>query len=651
MTFLSALALAIAALVAAPYLAHRLRRQRAEEKPFAAARLVPPTPPKARSRARLEDKSLFAIRAAAVVALALLGASPLVRCSRLALSRSGASVAVAIVLDDSMSMRAAPGGGRSRFDRAKEGADEILASLREGDAAAIVLAGKPARVGLAATTDTAAARAALAAIEPADRATDLDGAVAIAQTLVADLPQVDRRLIVLSDLADGNPDGPPVGEGADLPVWVAIPELAAEADDCAVLAADRAGGRARVRFACSRLEAAAGREVRIMDGDKAIAKVPLPETAAGEASVLVGGDEAKELFAELTGTDAIRENDRALVIVEAGPAALAVAGRGSDLVATGGAPIVEQALSALHVDMAVRPIPQPPDRPEDAAPFAAVIIDDPPGFTPEQRRALAAFVERGGMVMVALGPAAGAAPLGANFEPFLSRGVTFAGAAPPGANVATGASFFGEAVASLADVAPQGRAKIAEQDVAGYERLLDWADGEPMMVRQVRGRGEIWLSTLPFSTETSDFALRPGFLAVLDAFVSEARGRAAPRRGDVGVPWTFAGARTLEGEGPGGPVVPVKGDSAGEGVLRLVPSLAGVYRLKVDGVPELRVAAPLADELDFRPRRVAPGTMSAAQGGGVAIVDVSWIIALLLLALVAAEIVARALAPPRGEAA
>ena len=63
MTFLTLLALGIAVLVAAPYVAHRLRRQRAEEHPFAPARLVPPTPPKARRRARLEDRSLFAIRA------------------------------------------------------------------------------------------------------------------------------------------------------------------------------------------------------------------------------------------------------------------------------------------------------------------------------------------------------------------------------------------------------------------------------------------------------------------------------------------------------------------------------------------------------------------------------------------------------------
>ena len=61
----------------------------------------------------MEDRALFATRAAAVGLLAVLGATPLVRCSRLSLQRSGgASVAMAIVLDDSMSMRARTQGVR-----------------------------------------------------------------------------------------------------------------------------------------------------------------------------------------------------------------------------------------------------------------------------------------------------------------------------------------------------------------------------------------------------------------------------------------------------------------------------------------------------------------------------------------------------------
>lgn len=644
MTFVTVFALAVAALVAAPWFAHRLRRQRAEEHAFAPARLATATPPKARRRSQLEHKTLFGIRAAAILALALLGASPLVKCSRLALSRGGASVAVAIVLDDSMSMRAVDASGRSRFVRAKKGAQDILASLRDGDAAAIVLAGGPARVGLAATTDVSAASAALDGVGESDRATDLDGAIAIAKTLISELPQIDRRVIVLSDLADGKTDAPPLGEGAGVPVWVAMPDLrAAQPADCALLTADRAGGRARVRFACTSPDAAKGRDVLVKDGDRVVASAKLPETALGEASITVTADDGKELFAELSGKDAIASDDRAAIVVEAGPAALAVAGdRAEESVATGGAPIVEQALASLHLDMAVRPIPQPPDRREDTVAFAAIAIDDPPGFTPEQRHALTAFVDGGGVLLVTLGRRAAAAPLGANFEPFLTHAVSWSATPVNGADPASGATALGEAASSFTDLGAKGRAKLSEQDVAAYEALVKWSDGAPLVARRARGRGEIWVTTLPFSVDVSDFTLRPGFLALLDSFVAEAKQRSVPRRGDVGSTWAFPGAHQVEAVGPGGPIAATRED----GVLRIVPTLVGTYQLGVDGAKELRVAAPIARELDFRARAVVPAATSENLGGGVAVVDVSWVVALVLLGLVALEIIVRAMTKP-----
>ena len=257
-TFLTALALLVGLLVVAPYVAHRLRRRQAEDIAFPPARLVSPSPPEARRRSRLEDTALFATRTAAVVGLAVLGATPFVRCSRLSLQRSsGASVAMAIVLDDSMSMRASLGGS-TRFEKARGGASQLLASAREGDAVALVLAGAPARVALAATTDLGAARRAVDDARPTDRATDLDGAVVLARDLVASAAQVDRRVVVLSDIADGQPGAAPLGETGSPSVWVALPELRAEGTDCAVLRADRIGQRVTVASACGPARSLAG---------------------------------------------------------------------------------------------------------------------------------------------------------------------------------------------------------------------------------------------------------------------------------------------------------------------------------------------------------------------------------------------------------
>ncbi len=184
---------------------------------------------------------------------------------------------------------------------------------------------------------------------------------------------------------------------------------------------------------------------------------------------------------------------------------------------------------------------------------------------------------------------------------------------------------------------------LAPEDVSSFETLLRWSDGAPLIVRRARGRGEVWITTLPFSVEASDLPLRPGFLSLLDAVVSDARERSAPLRGDVGAPWAFAGARQVEADGPSGRVAAIRDG----GLLRLVPSLVGPYRLSVDGGKELRVAAPAAREIDLRPRAVAPAATSSSLGGGVSVVDVSWMIALVLLGLVAAETVVRSLTRTR----
>jgi hypothetical protein len=639
-TFLSTLALAVALLVVAPYVAHRLRRRRAEEQPFPPARLVQPAPPQSRRRSRVEDRALLATRAAAVFLLALLGATPFVHCSRLSLQRSGgASVAMAIVVDDSMSMNAAA-GDTSRFERAREAARQLLASAREGDAVAVVLAGSPSRVALAATTDLGAARDAVGALSPADRATDLDGALALARGLVSSLPQVDRRIVVLSDLADGQHDGPPLGEGSAVPVWIALPELRVPAADCALMRADRNGARVRVAVACGPGASAAGREVVVEDAEgRRLGGAAPPAGAGGETTVLLPSEDAAPFRARLQGGDAVSSDDVAPVLGDVTRGALAVVADSVDeTVATGGAPIVEQALSALKLEVDMRPLPAFPDRAEDLAGDLGVLLDDPPGFTPEQRHALGAFLEGGGVVLVALGPHAAAAPLGASLEPVLGHGVTWGDTRSTGGDPASAVGQLAEPARSLADLGATRRATLAPEDAAAVESLVKWTDGAPLVARRAVGRGEAWVVTLPFSVEESDLALRPAFLALLDAWARAARERASPKRSDVGTAWTFPGSRTVGVLGPLGPIAV----SREQGVARAVPPLVGLYAISLDGKSESRVAAPVSRELDFRPRAAAPATGGEGMGERRASVDISGPVALALLALVAAEIALRA---------
>ncbi len=678
MSFVTAAALALALFVVAPVLAHLLRRRQAEERPFPPARLVPPTPPTARRRSLLEDRALFVLRVLSVLALAALGATPFVHCSRLSLERkSGASVAIAIVLDDSLSMRAPLDGGKARpgattrWERALGSARELGAGLRAGDAVAIILAGAPARVALASTTDTGAVLATLDGLQPGDRATDLDGAVQLARGLLQGLAQPDKRIVLLSDLADGSPDAPPLVSQGDIALWAPLPELEAKGQDCAITRADRTGGRVWTRVVCSPSADAdggvsatsEGRTVEVRAGAKLLKTAPVPPNArVEEVPIDLPNDAPEILRAVLTGGDAIAEDDEAPILASGGALPIAVVvDAASSHVVTGGAPPIEQAFAALQLDAQVRPLPTVPERPQDLAAFAALVVDDAPGFTPEVRRAIATWIEKGGVALFTLGPRAAAAPLGAGFDPIVPGVVRWGVSPVPGADPATAATL-GSSAEGLAQLAPKGRATLDPEALAGADVMARWKDGAPLLLRRSMGRGAALVLTLPLSADESDLVLRPAFLSLLERFVGAARARGGARRVDAGETWTFDGYRAVTVErvsiaGAGKPEpIPVTEASLtpgakkpGEARLLATPARAGLYELTLDGEKTTRVATIPEREVDLRPRKVETSARSSALGGVATSLDASPYVALLLLALLAAELLVRALGI-RGEA-
>jgi hypothetical protein len=366
--------------------------------------------------------------------------------------------------------------------------------------------------------------------------------------------------------------------------------------------------------------------------------VTATEAPSAELTILLPTGDTRPERARLTGTDAIAADDAAPVVPEAGRSTVAVvADSAAETVATGGAPVVEQALGALKLDVDVTPIPAVPDRAEDLAGDLGVLLDDPPGLTPEQRHALAAFTGRGGLVLVALGPRAAAAPLGATFEPVLAGGVSWAESKAAGAAQGPSAGPFAESLASLADLDARRRAVLSSDDARAFEALVSWSDGAPLVGRKPLGRGEAWVVTLPFAVDESDLPLRPAFLSLLDQWVRAARERAAPLRTVVGEPWKFVGARSVDVTGPAGKLEVARGDDG----IHATPPLLGVYRVTVDGQGETRVASAAARELDLRPRPFGPAGDGAALGERRAAVDASGPVAVALLGLVALELALR----------
>ncbi len=661
MSFLVTAALAVSLLVALPAIAHLLRRGRARALPFPPAALVPQARTLARRERQLEDKLLFVVRALAVVVLAIIGATPLVQCSRLSLSRgSGGSLAVVVVLDDSLSMRARLANGETRFQRAHDAARDILASAREGDAAAIVLAGKPARLALATTTNLAQARRVLGELQPSDRGTDLAGAIALARAALTGAGR-PPRIVLLSDHA-----GEPPVAGTP-PVWAPIPELAQAISDCGIVSAERRGSRVVASVSCNRPEAARDRRLEVTSADgsgvepsaeprvtpvdarpaaqKSLADAAVDARAGLQSVVLSVTTKERLLAVRLTGEDALGHDDVAPVSPDENALGVAVV---TDAVrtgaVTGGGTPLEQALVALEADLSLRPLAVVPDEPSELDKIGLLVLDDPRGFGPEARAALSGFVERGGIALALLGPSVESLEIGATLEPFAFGAARWEKKpAVQGANVAS-LGWLGPEAASLSDLALGGRVLLDAGRLRDARVVGELADRTPFIIERKLGRGTAATVTVPSTPAESDFALRPGFVALLDHFVSEAKQRSGVRRSVVGATWAFAEGRPTI-EGPAGPLE--LSEAANQGRVAS-PSLRGLYRVAEAKHEELRTALLDPAEITAEPHPPAPTKQAELAPDSSRGVDASNEFGWLLVVLLSLELALRVVRAIRG---
>ncbi len=124
-----------------PVALHLIHRQKAPELPFGTLRFLRRSVQRTRRRKYLDDVVLLAVRAAALVLLAVGLAGPVVTALGALWGRGGA--AVVLILDNSGSM-ALTDAGEVRLETARRAGEEVLDSLREGDAVALLPTSGPA---------------------------------------------------------------------------------------------------------------------------------------------------------------------------------------------------------------------------------------------------------------------------------------------------------------------------------------------------------------------------------------------------------------------------------------------------------------------------------------------------------------------------
>lgn len=617
MSFLVPLGLLVGLFVALPIIAHSLFRGPARPLVFPGAHLVPRSAATAQKQSRIEDRGLLGLRILLLLTLALLAASPFVQCSRLSLSRpGGSSLGIALVIDDSGSMNALV-DGKSRFERAVEGAEQILSSARSGDAFSIVLAGRPARVALPATSDLASVKRSLESLQPSERSTDLTGALVLAQATLESLPQPTRQRLVFSDFAGGAAPSLPADAGKngaksgapalEADVRAPLARLREPVENCALGRAERSRGEVTVELGCTSSASLDGRKIELFrlpvdapsdEEGQSIAEQPAVEGLVRfELKDDGANTEPTRLVARLSESerDRLTRDDRSDVLESEDAPRIGVrADPETAGTQTGTTTVFELALRALGPELRVEPMTLLPDSSEGLSRFSALLVDDPPGFSPETREALEKWLEGGGVALFLLGPATNSAPLGAGFWPLTKGAPRFGPTESSGAAPGAGATL-GEAWNTWSDLEPTGR--VTFDPAPGSTTLLSWTDGAPLLVERPLGRGVAYVVTLPASVDQSDLALRPAFLAAIDRLLDEANHRQGRRSAPLGVEFVVPeGSRVV---GPRGPVAAQKNK---DGALSIDPADDGRYVVEAGGVRWVRHAARELEESLGEPR-------------------------------------------------
>ena len=129
------------AAAAAPLIIHLLSRRRYREVQWAAAQFLLAAMRKNARRIRIENWLLLAVRTALIMAVVLAVAEPMLEQSGL-VTRTGQPTHKVLVLDASYSMDFKP-TDRSRFDRAKQLAEQIVRESKQGDGFTLLLMADP----------------------------------------------------------------------------------------------------------------------------------------------------------------------------------------------------------------------------------------------------------------------------------------------------------------------------------------------------------------------------------------------------------------------------------------------------------------------------------------------------------------------------
>lgn len=628
MSFLFPLALLGALLAGVVVLAHALFRGPLAKTEFFALRFVPRFDETTRNERRIDDRWLLLVRVLWILAIALLGAGPFVRCERLGVSGGGDGRGVGVILDDSASMGAEEGRG-TRFSLARDAAVELLESLAPTEPVVVVLAGAPPRLLGRSVGPSAELVERVRELTVTDRGTALQTALALARASLDG--GAEPRLFVLSDGAS-----PDLGSD-EIEATLPLPELGKPRPTCAVDAVRLRGSSIHGEVACSELTLE-GRRLELVAvperaGDGDVLRAPAlatHEIREGKLSFPLPTGGARPNWVRLTESkaDVLRSDDFAPIANET---RLPVALVGVDLARgkTSDAPLVELGLRAVEPELALVRLPSLFSNAESRG-YAAVVLEDPAGFSDDESAILEEFVRGGGVALGLFGRGVERASLGRGAFPFFDAPPTVERSATEKVLLGAGVD---DVFATWNELGGKNRVRVS---VAPEHRtLVRFSDEAPLLVERSLGDGLLLATTVAPDPTQSDFALRPAFLGLLERVVREAQGRRAAEVTSAGLPIPVKGSPRVEPLDTKSP--PPRVDDGAVG-----PDRAGRYRISDARGTRVRIVERPRGETLVPPRALrASGPAEASRV--LVPVDLARPLAIFALFLGFGELLARTL--------
>jgi Aerotolerance regulator N-terminal/von Willebrand factor type A domain len=524
MGFLAPWFLAGAAALGIPVFVHLLRRHITTPRPVSSLMFFERGTQSSTLHRRLRYLLLFALRFALVLLVVLAFANPFVR--RAAAGANDRQLL--IVLDNSFSMRQG-----TRFTDAKQQALATLAAKPGAQKAQIMALGGQLEVLTQPISDPAQLRAALESIQPGDGHASF-GELGRDLRAMSQTAQPPADLHLLSDMQRSAMPANfadmvmppniklilhPVAQGAAAANWT-VESVNAPAE----LADPKDPKRSRVEAVIAGFDTpAATKNVSLLVNGKAIAtrKVDIP--ANGRATVDFSPLDVSYGFnrcaVHVESNDAFPADDASVFAVRrSDPERVLFVHAAGD---TRSALYFGDALdAAAHASFVLQSVAAEQSTDLDPSRFAFVVLSDSLSLPSIFEHALAAYVAKGGNVLIALGPAAAhreRVPLwgGESNEPhdYAREGVP--------SSVGT-VDFTYPALAQAQPGADNGGwsdVKIfydVPVDAARARVAARLTDGTPLLLEKQIGEGRILLFTTGFDNLTNDLPLHPVFVAFVD---------------------------------------------------------------------------------------------------------------------------------------